>query len=104
MPSGELRLKRVMTNPSNFVSRIRRLGVKYARHVKVRNRHFSAACVAITCSGGQLKRGFCVVLSPILQGALHIRSVIQQQLWRGGMGVGEGERWGRKQSRRRESR
>lgn len=37
-------------------------------------------CV-ITCSGGQLKWGLCVVLRPILQGALHIRSIIQQQLW-----------------------
>ena len=42
-----------------------------------------------TCSSGQLKRRLCVVLRPILQGALHIRSVIQQQLWRV-VGGGEG--------------
>lgn len=42
--------------------------------------------VEITCSGGQLKRRLRVVLRPILLGALHVRSVIQQQLWRWGRG------------------
>lgn len=51
------------------------------------------SCV-ITCSGGQLKWGLCVVLRPILQGALHIRSIIQQQLWQRWEGGGGGEERG----------
>lgn len=35
---------------------------------------------AITCGGGELQRRLRVVLCPILQGALHVGSVVQQQL------------------------
>lgn len=104
MPSGELRLKHVMTNPIYAVSRIRILGSKM--HVWNLNmkRYPNPSCLCgITCSGGQLKWGLCVVLRPILQGALHIRSIIQQQLWRGwrevdregGRGEGENKPGGR---------
>lgn len=69
----------------------------------------SLCCLcAITCSGGQLKWGLCVVLRPILQGALHIRSIIQQQLWQRWEaeeveGRGEGGR-GKQTKKRGESR
>lgn len=50
-------------------------------------------CVrVITCGGGQLKRRLRVVLRPVLQGTLHVGAVIQQQLWRGLEGGGEGGR------------
>lgn len=34
----------------------------------------------VTCGGGELQRRLRVVLRPILQGALHVGSVVQQQL------------------------
>lgn len=83
MPSGELRIKHVMTNLLCAVARIRILGSNmHVWNLQVRNPRL-CCLYAITCSGGQLKRGLRVVLRPILQGALHIRSIIQQQLWRG---------------------
>lgn len=71
MPSGELRLKHVLTNHLYAVSRIRIPGS---------NMNPLCRLYVITCSRGQLKWGLCVVLRPILQGALHIRSIVQQQL------------------------
>lgn len=101
MPSGELRIKHVMTNLLCAVARIRILGSNmHVWNLQVRNPRL-CRLYAITCSGGQLKRGLRVVLRPILQGALHIRSIIQQQLWRGWREVeGGGEGGGREQTGR----
>lgn len=80
-----------MTNPSHAARRTRILGSNmHIGNLRVKNPHPCCLC-AITCSGGQLKWGLRVVLRPILQGALHIRSVIQQQLWRGGEREGGSE-------------
>lgn len=84
MPSGELQIRHVMTNLLYAVARIRILRSNmHVWNLKVRRNPHLCCLYAITCSSGQLKRGLCVVLRPILQGALHIRSIIQQQLWRG---------------------
>lgn len=109
MPSGELRIKHVMTNPFYAVARITILWSNmHVWNLKVRRNPHLCCLYAITCSSGQLKRGLCVVLCPILQGALHIRSIIQQQLWRGWREVERveglnkpGGRVGRKKTRQR---
>lgn len=85
MPSGELRLEHVTTNPFYAVSRMRILGVTCESEEEEESTSPGVCLRAITCSGGQLERGLRVVLRPILQGALHVRSVIQQQLWRRGV-------------------
>lgn len=92
MPCGELRIRPAVTNSSHT----RNPNTKAAfAHVELRVMDPRPRCTGeITCSGGQLKRRLRVVLLPVLLGALHVGSVIQQQLWwigRWREGVGGGE-------------